>query len=50
VLAFVVARRTREIGIRIALGAREGAVVWLVVREMLAVIVLGIVAGQRRRS
>jgi predicted permease len=45
VLAFVVTRRTREIGIRIALGARQGAVVRLVMREMLAVILLGTVAG-----
>jgi predicted permease len=45
VLAFVVARRTREIGIRMALGARRGAVVQLVVREMLGVILIGLVAG-----
>ena len=45
VLAFIVARRTREIGIRIALGARQGTVVRLVMREMLAVILLGLAAG-----
>jgi predicted permease len=45
VLAFVVARRTREIGIRMALGAEEGSVIRLVMREMLLVIVLGISAG-----
>jgi predicted permease len=45
VLAFVVARRTREIGIRVALGAQRRGVVRLVVREMLMMIVLGIVAG-----
>ncbi len=45
VLAFVVTRRTRELGIRMALGAGQGAVVWLVVREMLAVILLGLAAG-----
>jgi predicted permease len=45
VLAFIVARRTREIGIRIALGARQGAVVRLVMREMLTVILLGLAAG-----
>jgi predicted permease len=45
VLAFVVARRTREIGIRMALGAERGAVVRLVMREMLLVILLGVAAG-----
>jgi ABC-type antimicrobial peptide transport system permease subunit len=45
VLAFVVARRTREIGIRVALGAQRHGVVRLVVREMLLVILLGLVAG-----
>jgi len=45
VLAFVVARRTREIGIRVALGARRTGVIHLVVREMLAMILLGLVAG-----
>ncbi len=45
VLSFVVARRTREIGIRIALGAERGHVIRLVLREMLAVIVFGIAAG-----
>jgi predicted permease len=45
VLAFVVARRTREIGIRVALGAQRRGVVRLVVREMLMMSVLGIVAG-----
>lgn len=45
VLAFIVTRRTREIGIRIALGAKQGAVVQLVMREMIGVIVFGLVAG-----
>jgi putative ABC transport system permease protein len=45
VLAFVVARRTREIGIRVALGASRGVVVGLVMREMLGVILLGLAVG-----
>jgi predicted permease len=45
VLAFVVARRTREIGIRVALGAERAQVVRIVVREALAAILLGLAAG-----
>jgi predicted permease len=45
VLTFVVARRTREIGIRIALGADKGRVIRLIMLEMLPVILLGITAG-----
>jgi predicted permease len=45
VLAFVVARRTREIGIRMALGAERSAVVRLVAGEMSAVVALGLALG-----
>ena len=45
VLAFVVTRRTREIGIRIALGAPQRAVLRLVMREMAAVVLFGLAAG-----
>jgi predicted permease len=45
VLAFVVARRRREIGIRMALGAEQGNVIRLVASEMLLVIFCGIAAG-----
>jgi ABC-type antimicrobial peptide transport system permease subunit len=46
VLAFVVARRTRELGIRMALGAERGRVVGLVMKEILPLVLIGIVAGE----
>jgi predicted permease len=45
VLAFNVARRTREIGIRMALGASARQVRALVVREVAAIIVIGLATG-----
>jgi putative ABC transport system permease protein len=45
VMAFVVGQRTREIGIRIALGARSGAVVRMVMRQALALAAAGLIAG-----
>ena len=44
-IAYAVARRTREIGIRVALGARPGAVLALVLRQGLLVAVAGLVVG-----
>lgn len=44
-MAYVVSRRTNEIGIRIALGAERGAIVRMVVGEMLGVIVAGVAIG-----
>jgi predicted permease len=45
VLAFQVAHRTREIGIRMALGARRGIIVRLVAGEMTPVVLCGLAAG-----
>jgi predicted permease len=45
VIAYSVARRTKEIGIRVALGARPGAVVGLVMQQGLLVASAGLAAG-----
>jgi ABC-type antimicrobial peptide transport system permease subunit len=45
VLSYAVARRTQEIGVRMALGARSIEVAGLVLRDALRVVVLGVVAG-----
>lgn len=45
VMSYTVAQRTREIGIRMALGAEQGRVVWMVMHEVLRLIGIGVVAG-----
>ena len=45
ILAYAVTRRTNEIGIRMALGATQGKMVWLILREAMALAASGIVIG-----
>jgi predicted permease len=44
-MAYTVARRTGEIGIRMALGAQRGNVVWMVLREVFAMAAVGLAIG-----
>ena len=44
-MAYSVARRTRDFGIRLALGAERGNVLWQVLRETLVLVLLGISIG-----
>jgi ABC-type antimicrobial peptide transport system permease subunit len=45
VVAHGVARRTNEIGIRVALGASRTEVLWLIVRETIARLCVGVAIG-----
>jgi predicted permease len=44
-MAYAVERRTNEIGIRVALGARPGGVAWMVLRETLLLAAMGVAIG-----
>jgi predicted permease len=45
VMAYVVARRTREIGIRMALGATQKNVAWMILREIVGMLAAGLCVG-----
>jgi putative ABC transport system permease protein len=45
VVAFSVTSRTKEIGVRMALGARKASVLWLVLRETMILVAIGIAIG-----
>jgi putative ABC transport system permease protein len=45
VMAYTVTRRIREIGIRISLGATQGRVAWLIMREVALLALIGLLAG-----
>jgi predicted permease len=45
VMSYLVARRRSEFGIRLALGARRGTVLWMVLRESGALVAVGVALG-----
>jgi ABC-type antimicrobial peptide transport system permease subunit len=45
VTAYSVAQRTSEIGVRLALGATTGRVLWLVLRQVAGIALVGLVVG-----
>ena len=45
VMAFIVARRRKELGIRLALGAEPSGVLWIVMREVLLLLAIGLAVG-----
>jgi len=44
-MAYTVSRRTKDIGIRLALGAEQGNILWQVLRETLMLVLMGIIIG-----
>jgi predicted permease len=44
-MAYAVARRTNEMGLRMALGAQRGTVLWMVMRQVLSTALIGLAIG-----
>jgi predicted permease len=42
---YAAARRTREVGIRLALGAQRGNILWMMLRQVLVLVTLGLAIG-----
>jgi predicted permease len=45
IMAYAVSGRVNEIGIRIALGAQRGAILWMILRESLLLVLIGVAIG-----
>ena len=45
VMAFIVARRKKELGVRLALGAQPSLMIWLVMKEVLLLLAIGLMIG-----
>ena len=45
VTSYAVTRRTSEIGVRVAVGARPGQILWLVLRQVIVLAAIGLVVG-----
>jgi predicted permease len=45
IVSFTVIRRTREIGVRIAIGAQRGTLLWMILRDTIALAAIGLALG-----